>query len=153
MYPLYKDIRERLGEPLWHDQDGVPRYAEFNPQLLGIYDDWACLFVVECQSCSRQFKCAAGLSVVHYCMKNYLHDKSKWDEMTGKRDDAEFVLPHLIGWGDAPWHDDERQCAGTTMSTDVVAILEVWHRKNSEWKRVTISHELANSLLGFEVNA
>jgi hypothetical protein len=45
MYPLYKDLRERLGEPLWHDAEGVPRYAPFEPSLLGIYDRWAVLFV------------------------------------------------------------------------------------------------------------
>lgn len=31
MYPLYRDLRERLGTPKWIDREGVPRYSDFTP--------------------------------------------------------------------------------------------------------------------------
>ncbi len=136
MYPLYRDLREKLGEPLWHDQHGVPRYAEFHPSLLGIYDEWAALFVVECQSCGRTFPCAKGISK--------MSDHRRIVELFEALKTADGALYNLIVWGDAPWHDFEgnqasfdSQCAGTTMTTSVVDILQLWHR-DREWSPVAV---------------
>lgn len=142
MYPLYKDLRTKLGTPLWHDATGVPRYDAFHPDLLGIYDKWAALFLVECQSCGKLFKCARGLSLMSGGMSGMT--KIFEDIKT-----AEGALKHLIMWGDAPWHNFEGdetafdgQCAGTTMSTSVVDILEVWHCLRSEWLNLTIEPQM-----------
>ena len=96
MYPLYRDIRERLDEPDWHDQNGVPRYGKFHPKMLGIYDDWAVLFQVRCQSCGRLFPCAVGISTIHYMMKN--PGKLAFED----REDVEKILDLIVYWGDAP---------------------------------------------------
>lgn len=143
MYPLYSDIREKLGEPEWHDQYGVPRYAPCHPDLMGIYDDWACLFVVKCQGCNREFDCAAGFTLF-----NGLHDltREQIQERIDKKEDPSFVLPLFVSWGDAPWHDDENQCAGTTMTTDIVLIKKVWRRANGDWNQLAITNDLANEL-------
>jgi hypothetical protein len=146
MYPIYRDIRDRLGEPLWHDQHGVPRYDEFHPSYLGIYDDWAVLFVVECQACGQRFHCAHGLSSINLCIKSHMGDAAFAFE---DKDDPSVVLPHIVGWGDAPWHGTQ-QCAGTTMSSDVVGILQVWKKESHGWTQVDISLELANRLCGIE---
>jgi hypothetical protein len=31
MFQSYKDIISKLGEPWWHDANGVPRYTRFIP--------------------------------------------------------------------------------------------------------------------------
>lgn len=139
MYPIYRDIRDRLGEPLWHDEHGVPRYAEFHPKLLGIYDDWAVLFNVECQGCGRQFPCAVGRSAINLVVQNSLEFADK--------DDAQKVLYQMLSWGDAPWHDGDRQCAGTTMSTDITAILQVWRRVDMDWVQIDLALSIVNKLL------
>lgn len=145
MYPLYRDLREKLGEPLWHDQLGVPRYAVFHPELLGIYDDWAVLFEVECEACRHRFPCAIG-----FCSLDY-HLNPTLGLDFHNRFDPDKVLPQIVGWGDAPWHDMygesafDSQCAGTTMSSSVVYILEVW-RKDREWEQIEISQALRDKL-------
>lgn len=140
MYPIYSDIRERLGEPLWHDARGVPRYAPFAPDLLGVYDRWACLFVVRCQDCGRRFDVAGGC-------RGY--------RMTGADLEVEMIetpekaLEVLVHWGDAPWHDDGG-CAGSTMRADVVMIRELWGMVHLDWERVSLSADLANRVLDGE---
>ena len=154
MYPLYKNLRERLGEPIWHDAEGVPRYAPFEPSLLGIYDRWAVLFVVECQACQKHFKCAAGTDPLVDAIRR--DPTRQWDEGDfEKLKEPMTAIGNILGWGDAPWHNAkgeedkfDGQCAGTTMSTDVVAILEVWHRPScSDWERFELSNDQANKLL------
>jgi hypothetical protein len=146
MYPLYLDLREKLGEPLWHDQHGVPRYAPFEPDLLGIYDRWACLFVVKCQACERAFDCAVGWDFLSYAATSRATD-DELQEMVNRQHDPHYVLPKFVSWGDAPWHDMDNQCAGTTMTTDIIRIKEVWHKVRTEsqlaeWQRVEISDGL-----------
>jgi len=142
MYPLYQDLRERLGEPLWHDQNGVPRYAPFEPDLLGIYDTWACLFVVQCQACRRQFDCATGYDLTGDISWILRSSKEELEDGFALRDDANAMMERFMAWGDAPWHDDDNQCAGTTMTTYIVDIKELWHRSDREWQRVEISDGL-----------
>jgi len=144
MYPIYRDLRDKLGKPLWHDQYGVPRYAPFEPDLLGIYDDWAVLFVVQCQACGRHFDCASGLAVAHTVMSRGDYDEGKF----AKLNTLEGALEELVYWGDAPWHDDDNQCSGTTMSSDVAAIKEVWKKDRGDWAQVEVPLKLANQICG-----
>ena len=62
MYPVYADLREKLGAPSWHDKHGVPRHCEFHPTMLDVYDDWAVMMEVECQACGKTFACAGHFS-------------------------------------------------------------------------------------------
>lgn len=56
MYRLYRDIRDKLGEPLWHDEHGVPRYVAFHPSMCGVYDVHVALLEIECQGCGEHFQ-------------------------------------------------------------------------------------------------
>jgi hypothetical protein len=133
MYPIYRDLRDKLGKPEWHDQHGVPRYAEFHPKHLGIYDTYAALFLVQCQACHRTFPCAVGSP--HYLLQN--------NEVVMLNDIFAF-LEREVSWGDAPWHDDDSQCAGTTMSTSVVKLLSVWERKQGDWNQLEITQAMTD---------
>ncbi len=128
MYPLYEDIRTRLGAPKWIDRNGAPRYDDFTPKAAaGIYCDWVALMTVECQVCGKTFQCANAADFANSVI-----------EQRYGRGPKENTAPEMVGWvagwGDAPWHDDdgdecgfESQCAGTTMSTDFTT-LRVWSR-------------------------
>lgn len=129
MYPIYKDIRERLGTPKWHDRHGVPRYSDFTPdECAEIYCDWAVLMEVKCQACDEVFLCGNA------CRR---HDFDRNNVVI--IDDPEVALLRLFGWGDAPWHD---QCSGTTMSTDY-RIIGFWHKRRTDyvWESLPIPDE------------
>jgi hypothetical protein len=129
MYPLYEDIRDRLGEPLWHDQNGVPRYAEFHPDLLGVYDVWALEMIVTCEGCGREFLCCSGIK--HYA------GSGPFEILTTPGQ----AMDYLLGWGDAPWHMlGDIGCPGTTNRADFTP-LRLWHRGDAEWTEVPIPKE------------
>jgi hypothetical protein len=133
MYPVYRDIRDRLGAPLWCDNHGVPRYDEFHPKYLGIYDDYAALFLVQCQSCHQTFPCAIGSR--RYRINN--------NQMHVLNDIYDF-LEQYVSWGDAPWHDNNVQCAGTTMSSSVVKLLSVWEKVRGDWEQIEITQKMTD---------
>lgn len=144
MYPLYKDLKTRLGKPLWYDMHGVPRYDEFTPKdAAEIYGEAVALQNVRCQACGKVFRCARASGLSHIA-RMATGDLSA--AMAMFREDP---LHFLAGWGDAPWHDadgDEcgfdSQCAGTTMSTDS-RVIELWVKDKSkfEWLQVYVPDE------------
>ena len=125
MHPLYLDIIEKAGPPDWYSDGGVPRYGKFEPGNLDIYADYNCLYLLQCQSCARKFKVGTSASKHIFYSGNF----------------SDAVLPSKDGlgsfyFGDAPWHEEHGgQCAGTTMSSDEIAVLEFWARENFEWVR------------------
>ena len=51
MLPDYSDILDAAGrQPDWWTHDGVPRFAPFTPPMLGVYDEFALLAEIACQS-------------------------------------------------------------------------------------------------------
>lgn len=135
MLPAYKDITSRLGEPLWHDKHGVPRYDPFRPDMCGIYAYYVALLDIECQSCVRRFKVAVDYSNYEFCF-------------------GELMLPHLpsmedaadFHFGDPPQHDYEGRglCAGSTMNSITRRVMEFWIKDATkfEWVRRP-EHEFA----------
>lgn len=126
MYPVYRDLRDRLGPPLWHDWQGVPRYDAFQPGHQNVYAHHEALVIVRCGSCAEDF--AVGVCTLDPLL------------MLRTLTFEPIVLPTLenpgwIAWGDAPWHDDGGQCAGTTMVADLIAIVEYWRHDDFEWVR------------------
>lgn len=122
MHRLYEDLTKRLGKPLWYDEQAVPRYDEFHPSMLGIYDDWALLYEIACQACGERFIVAASLSTA-FAQMNELRG-FEWEQ----RESPDHILPLLEdSFGDAPWHG-EHQCSGTTMSSDFIRPLQLWAR-------------------------
>ncbi len=125
MLPSYDDIRSRIAEPpLWHDRHGVPRYEPFKPQMLGVYDDFAVLAEIACQRCGRRFLVGGG-----WTRFDVFADPIAERTPTG--------LAERFGYGDPPRHSagDQGRCAGETMSSDVVRIVEAWERVGLDWVR------------------
>lgn len=135
MYPSYSDIRSRLGEPLWNDANGVPRYDEFEPRMLGVYDKFATLFLVQCQSCGQTFPCGMG-------GRDWYWNGSTMKECASIND----FLRDFVSWGDAPRHGG---CAGETMSSSVVKLLSVWERNRGDWEKLEITQEMTDLVVEF----
>ena len=145
MYPLYEDLREKLGDPLWVDEHGVPRYQPFAPDMLDIYAKFGALLEIRCQACHRPFQVGVSWSIIKCIGSGEL---VHWNEEG--HDGRPMVMPSVeegvgaFGFGDAPWHEtpDEGVCVGATMSTEAVRVLEFWERPDqpkgenfTEWVR------------------
>lgn len=125
MRPDYDDIKEATGNrtPLWYDGNGVPRYAPFEPDMLGIYDSYALLVEIECQSCRQRFLVGEG-----------------WQKFTVLfANDQTQVITHTLRdlaekytYGDPPRHGG---CVGETMSSDERRIVEAWHKTHETEER------------------
>ena len=128
----YRDITRRLGNPLWYDPQGVPRYDPFEPRLLGVYIQFAALLSVECQYCRRRFQCAVEAVPREWCPVCMDFHPAPILPTT--------VQTGFCSWGDPPPHD----CAGDTMGADVLGVLQFWRRdgKTLEWRRDP-THEVA----------
>jgi hypothetical protein len=129
MLPDYHDITSRIHEqPFWYDGHGTPRYGEFNPEALGVYDDAALLVEIECQSCSRRFLVAEGSSSM---------DRMRWawEKARLAKDDRESEYLDALTWlarvaksfhyGDPPRHEG---CVGDTMNCLDRRIVQAWMR-------------------------
>ena len=135
MYPLYKDIL-RLAhaagqEPQWWDQNGTPRFDEFAPDQQGVYDNFALLVEIECQSCAQRFLVAGGWT--RYDLWANSHG-------SGPAENTLEDLADRFHYGDAPHHDYVSKnytggCAGTTMNSIPRRIVEAWERKKFDWER------------------
>ena len=102
----YRDIRQRLGDPLWWDDNGVPRYDAFAPDLCGVYDRYIAFNLVGCQGCDRQFKITAVITSIDMA-----------------RDKVTLPTEHSVGsfhYGDPPAHGCVGRLGGSTQS--VVAV-------------------------------
>ena len=52
----YSEITNKLGEPLWWDEKGVPRYEPFeNHYQCGVYNKAVAYLRIECQNCRKSF--------------------------------------------------------------------------------------------------
>lgn len=133
MKPNYSDITSRLGEPLWWDENGVPRYEAFHPSLCDVYADYAALMIVTCQACGRQFNVAVT-------RREYVESFEQ-----GCLKLTPTTLPTVedaghFYYGDPPRHKtgptESGEClAGDTMTSDPRQILEFWQQEDWEWKR------------------
>jgi len=120
----YKDIRDQLGEPMWFDECGVPRYCKFTPdQVNNIYANEVVLVDIACQNCGNIYKVAFSSTEFQVysgspTLKSQIEDKS-------------------LHFGDPPCD----QCAsGSTMNCDDLKVLEYWCRGLSGkygWHRLT----------------
>jgi len=121
--PDYNDIRSRLGDPLWYDRHGVPRYDPFRPGMCGVYARYVALLEIACQACGRRFAVAVDLDDL---------ERLEWEK------EGAFVLPTAedpgaFCYGDPPRHG----CVGDTMSSYTCRIAEFWERsQETGWKWV-----------------
>jgi hypothetical protein len=114
MHHPYRDILSRIDSaPLWYDANGTPRYETFRPDLCpNIYAREVVLMRISCQACDLEFDVEVHGGVL-YPIEN----------------------PMKLHYGDPPYHED---CAGSTMNCNDLAVLEVWHRRKTDfgWERV-----------------
>lgn len=130
MKAQYEDILALTDKkPDWYDSDGVPRFAQFHPDLCpNIYAKEVILLDIQCQECGRHFKVE-------------LH----WRPTNQNQSISEAISKGDLGYihyGDPPRHrntNGKNRCyAGDTMSADSMKILEFWSELDSgEWERLS----------------
>lgn len=116
MNPSYSDIKKRLGEPLWFDVGGIPRYEPFHPSMCCVYAEYVALIRITCQACGAEFIVASAVSKSNLYFLIY-----------NPKAIIELPTPTSIGdfhYGDPPNHD----CMGDTMNSEPREILEFWRR-------------------------
>lgn len=122
MLPAYQDIRDKLGEPIWFDDKGVPRYRSFHPDMMGVYVTFAALLEVKCQDCGQTFR--VGQAISH---------------SGAQQRDLDEVLPTPQGVGGFHFGDPPRHgCVGDTMNSLPVRVLQFWRKDGDtpqEWRR------------------
>jgi hypothetical protein len=125
--PSYNDIKKLAGEPLWYSEGGVPRYAEFQPNLCGIYNRYVAFLRIACQACKREFSVASCIVLLDEHQLNIV--------MPMRQERPEQDAWDLIGsfhYGDSPWHD----CVGDTMNSVPLRIEQFWKREiPHDWTR------------------
>lgn len=117
MLPDYQDIKDAAGNktPVWYDGNGVPRYAPFHPHMLGVYDQFALLMEIQCQSCNRKFLVGRGWQRHEVRFAN-----GHTEVITHTLRD----LAETWGYGDPPRHG----CIGDTMGCIPQRIVQAWHQ-------------------------
>lgn len=128
MWSNYASITSRIKDPiLWWDERGIPCYDPFRPQdVCDIYANEVALVEIECQSCRRKFRVAMHLNALDITLGDC--DTLEWQVQQG-----------CLFYGDPPRHeyqDTGKRCAGETMSSDVLRVVEFWEKKSMEWVRV-----------------
>lgn len=130
MHREYDDIISKLGEPLWYDGNGTPRYSEFSLGKCGIYDDLVVFLRIRCQRCGWEFKVASEMVVMDRLLRSYIPED--WQPTLPNPGEGGIGSFH---WGDPPRH--EHCPAGETMNCVDCEVLEFWDRRNEsrDWKR------------------
>lgn len=107
----YHDILLRLGQPIWWDEAGCPRYTDFDPSLANdFYAKEVALLRIICQHCEHEF-------VV--CVSSGLRDPRPFSNRGSP-----------LTYGDPP-----RYCCqiGASMTSKTVAVLGIWSLENGKW--------------------
>lgn len=123
MKARYEDIRALTDKvPEWWDENGVPRYAPFRPNLLPcIYAREVVLMEIACKNCGDRFRVE-----MH---SEPLSNESLADAIEASKDSEPYES--TIHYGDPPAHG----CAGDTMNCSDLKVLEYWRRQAGEWVR------------------
>jgi len=120
MHQYFGDIIEKLGEPLWFDDCGYPRYCKFDPdEVSNIYAKEVALLEIACQNCGHRFKVA-----IHHEGYNRKYERFSWMENENYKN---------LGYGDPP---NIRCCgSGPSMTSDEIKVLEFWSQNMLDWIR------------------
>lgn len=132
----YMDIRSRIpAEPIWFDENAVPRYCEFSPEKVSdIYSDRVALVLISCQGCNHQFMVAFSSSLgtrIEFLMRagyvgkeiENLDNDILWKDIQNRR----------LHYGDPP--NINCCAAGPTMNCIDHRVLEAWQKENFKWVR------------------
>jgi hypothetical protein len=130
MHRHYTDIISRIAEPpLWFDENAVPRFEPFSPDLIAdIYADEACLLQIACQACGRAFD---------VCISWGLRDRAEAHVAKRRVETlADLIRRGAVHYGDPP--NVECCPAGPTMNSEPRRVLQYWKRSDSDmfaWSR------------------
>lgn len=121
----YLDIIEKAGSPLWYDENGVPRYVEFHPNLCVMTSaEEAFLVEVVCQGCGTVFRVALTWKNEERCIAGHVLPPPDRLTKTGGSG---------LHYGDPP---NVGCCvAGPTMSSDFHRIIEAWVRSGGQYSQ------------------
>ncbi len=124
----YSDITDKLGEPLWWDENAVPRYCEFSPQdTANIYRDECALVLIRCQNCGREFKVAFSDSRSARYLRRAIAEKTAPGI-------ADRIRDNTLHYGDPP---NIHCCpSGPTMNSVPIRVLEYWRLNRAAWEMV-----------------
>lgn len=141
----YSDITDKLGEPLWWDQNGVPRYDKFESHFqCGISIQAVALLKIYCQYCEKKFTVTSTFDD-NFVYKFYLQKRIERIETLAKEhrnilfhELIENIRPHTndilqpvrptfynigsFSYGDPPSHG----CIGDTMGSIEQYVLQYW---------------------------
>lgn len=135
----YKDITERIEEkPTWWDENAVPRYCEFSPDVTAnIYCDEVVFLRIQCQACGRPFKVAMSVGTMDRARYALVRNQEPGDGFKTAMQYASLatgVVSDELHYGDPP-----NYCCnvGSTMNSIPLEVLEFWTRRaGKEWERV-----------------
>lgn len=122
----YPDLRELAGdrEPNWWDEEGVPRFAPFRPELLNnIYAKEVALLSISCAACPKVFLAARSWGI----SQGLLHNYPRFTEVLRGNG--------YLSYGDPPFHSTSDCAAGYCMQSDTRGIVQFWAKKQGEWER------------------
>ena len=158
MHTDYSDITSKIGEPLWYDEHGTPRYCAFSPNACGVYVDRVALLEISCQECERLFHVALSTerhpsigSIARQALATNKRIADLLDSLPEptletlrwalqsiplkKQPYPSLETENAWAWGDPPYHTEdlnEQPCyAGSTMTSDTLRILEFWEKDTS----------------------
>ena len=131
MHNAYRDITSRIAvEPSWFDEIGVPRYGTFSPKSLpNIYADECALVEIACQDCHRRYHVVFSSSKMERVMSAMRLQQDVAD--IANRPIADAIRAGAVGYGDPPNYGHAAGCAGPTMSSDAVRVIEYWSRHSA----------------------
>lgn len=128
MWAKYEDLTSRLGEPLWWDEHGVPRYDPFDRKLVAdIYAHEIALVEIQCQHCLRRFDVAFSYGPMQQVASPNLPSLS------------ERVTDDTVHYGDPPRHEapEGHGCPGESMNCNELRVLQFWRvSQKYDWHRL-----------------
>lgn len=129
----YEDILALAAgkQPLWWDENGVPRFAEHHPHHCpDIYADEVVLLEIACQLCGTPMRVQLSTSSSDKLLAGAL--KRPYKTL------AEQVKNRTIHYGDPPHHNHPSGTfchAGCTMNCNDLRVVEFWSRERPDWQR------------------
>lgn len=113
LHTYYGDILDRIpGEPLWWDENAVPRYCEFSPgYLANIYASEAVLLLISCQIGAHHH--------FHVAMSR---------QLPAEVDLATEIQEKRIHYGDPPV---VAYCSSPDANSVAIQVLQYWRREAS----------------------
>lgn len=127
MNPSYADIKQRAGNPIWYSEGGVPRYADFHPNVCGVYNAYVAFVRIACQACKQEFSVASAVDMMNAALYPVVLPR-----MADTTDADAWDVIGSFHYGDPPRHD----CVGDTMASVPLQILQFWKREiPDDWTR------------------